>query len=107
MPCVVILNSNFNRQILRRRPLLFRHSNPRWNLNCEEGKGMTSVKLSAKWQLDAALLSRPVDLTSLVSLSRSHPEKFLEDNTIHRYVIHMKILSIFSVNCEVLTHDLI
>lgn len=47
---------------------------------------MTTVKLSAKWQLDAALLSRPVDLTSLVSLSRSHPEKFLEDNTIHRLV---------------------
>lgn len=45
---------------------------------------MTSVKLSPKWQLDAALLSRPVDLTPLVSLSRSHPERFLEDNTIHR-----------------------
>ena len=29
-----------------------------------------SVKLSAKWQLDAALLSRPVDLTALVTLSR-------------------------------------
>ena len=45
-----------------------------------------SVKLSAKWQLDAALLSRPVDLTSLVSLSRSHPEKLTEDNTLHRLV---------------------
>ena len=30
--------------------------------------GVTS--LSAKWQLDAALLSRPVDLTTLVSMSR-------------------------------------
>jgi hypothetical protein len=47
---------------------------------------MSSVKLSAKWQLDAALLSRPVDLTSLVSLSRTHPQKFIEDNTVHRLV---------------------
>ncbi len=45
-----------------------------------------SVKLSAKWQLDAALLSRPVDLTPLVSLSRTHPENFIEDDTIHRLV---------------------
>lgn len=45
-----------------------------------------AVKLSAKWQLDAALLSRPVDLTPLVSLSRTHPEKFIEDDTIHRLV---------------------
>jgi hypothetical protein len=28
------------------------------------------TSLSAKWQLDAALLSRPVDLTTLVSMSR-------------------------------------
>jgi hypothetical protein len=33
-----------------------------------------AVQLSAKWQLDAALLSRPVDLTPLVSMSKSHPE---------------------------------
>lgn len=46
----------------------------------------TSVKLSAKWQLDAALLSRPVDLTPLVTLSKSHPEKFTEDDTVHRLV---------------------
>ncbi len=47
-----------------------------------------SVKLSAKWQLDAALLSRPVDLTALVSMSRNHPEEFLEDNssTLHRLI---------------------
>jgi hypothetical protein len=45
-----------------------------------------SVKLSAKWQLDAALLSRPVDLTSLVTMSRSSPEAFTEDNTLHRLV---------------------
>jgi hypothetical protein len=45
-----------------------------------------SVKLTAKWQLDAALLSRPVDLTSLVSMSRSDPESFLDDNTLHRLV---------------------
>jgi hypothetical protein len=35
---------------------------------------MSKVKLTAKWQLDAALLSRPVDLTALVSLSRSTPQ---------------------------------
>ena len=44
------------------------------------------VKLSAKWQLDAALLSRPVDLTALVSMSRSNPLKFSEDNTIRRLI---------------------
>lgn len=46
----------------------------------------TSVKLSAKWQLDAALLSRPVDLTPLVAMSRTHPDNFLEDKTLHRLV---------------------
>jgi len=45
-----------------------------------------SVKLSAKWQLDAALLSRPVDLTPLVTLSKSNPDSFLEDNTLPRLV---------------------
>jgi len=44
------------------------------------------MKLSVKWQLDAALLSRPVDLTALVSLSRLEPDKFLEDNTLYRLV---------------------
>lgn len=44
------------------------------------------VKLSAKWQLDAALLSRPVDLTALVTMSRSSPDSFLEDRTLHRLV---------------------
>jgi len=45
-----------------------------------------NVNLTAKWQLDAALLSRPVDLTALVSMARSHPDKFLEDNTLQRLV---------------------
>ena len=45
-----------------------------------------AVKLSAKWQLDAALLSRPVDLTSLVTLSKNDPLSFLADETIHRLV---------------------
>jgi hypothetical protein len=55
--------------------------------NYNKGKmSKASVKLTAKWQLDAALLSRPVDLTSLVSMSRSDPESFLEDNTLHRLV---------------------
>ena len=30
------------------------------------------TKLSASWQLNAALLSRPVDLTSLVSMVRDY-----------------------------------
>ena len=51
-----------------------------------EGKRQQSVKLSAKWQLDAALLSRPVDLTALVTMSRSTPDNFLEDRTLHRLV---------------------
>lgn len=38
------------------------------------------VKLTAQWQLDAALLSRPVDLTSLVTMSKSDPEAFLSIN---------------------------
>ena len=45
-----------------------------------------SVKLTAKWQLDAALLSRPVDLTALVTMSRSSPDSFLDDNVLHRLV---------------------
>ena len=44
------------------------------------------IKLSAKWQLDAALLSRPVDLTSLVTLSKNDPISFTSDDTIHRLV---------------------
>jgi hypothetical protein len=44
------------------------------------------VNLTAKWQLDASLLSRPVDLTSLVSMSKNTPEKFAEDNTCERLV---------------------
>lgn len=44
------------------------------------------VKLSAKWQLDAALLSRPVDLTALVTMSKSDPDKFTEDDTLQRLV---------------------
>lgn len=41
---------------------------------------MSGVKLTAKWQLDAALLSRPVDLTALVTMSRSDPECFLSSS---------------------------
>jgi hypothetical protein len=47
------------------------------------------VKLTAKWQLDAALLSRPVDLTALVSMSRSNPDSFLEENTLHRLIANL------------------
>ena len=48
--------------------------------------GPKKVALTAKWQLDAALLSRPVDLTALVSMSKSDPAKFTEDNTLERLV---------------------
>ena len=44
------------------------------------------VDLSAKWQLDAALLSRPVDLTALVSMSKAEPAKFTVDSTLERLV---------------------
>ena len=33
---------------------------------------MAGVKLTAKWQLDAALLSRPVDLANLERFSRRY-----------------------------------
>ena len=46
----------------------------------------TRRKLGAKWQLDAALLSRPVDLTTLVSMSLSDPQEFFKDDTLHRMV---------------------
>ena len=46
----------------------------------------SNTKLGAKWQLDAALLSRPVDLTALVSLSQTSPEDFYEDDTLSRMV---------------------
>lgn len=44
------------------------------------------TKLGAKWQLDAALLSRPVDLTALVSLSQTAPQDFFADDTLPRMV---------------------
>ncbi|KAH8068677.1 hypothetical protein JL721_6537 [Aureococcus anophagefferens] len=44
------------------------------------------TKLGAKWQLDAALLSRPVDLTALVSLSQTSPDDFFHDDTLSRMV---------------------
>jgi len=47
------------------------------------GKG---VKLNAKWLLDSALLSRPVDLTPLVTMSRNEPLALLEDGTLSRLV---------------------
>jgi hypothetical protein len=46
----------------------------------------SGVKLNAKWLLDSALLSRPVDLTSLVTMSRNQPDLILEDNTLHRLI---------------------
>ena len=46
----------------------------------------SNTKLGAKWQLDAALLSRPVDLTALVSLSQTSPDDFYEDDTLARMV---------------------
>lgn len=40
----------------------------------EEEAMSKAMQLSAKWQLDAALLSRPVDLTPLVTMSQTAPE---------------------------------
>ena len=37
------------------------------------GKAASNTKLSADWQLSAALLSRPVDLRALVTLSGKNP----------------------------------
>ena len=42
--------------------------------------------LTLSYRTDAALLSRPVDLTALVSMSRASPLKFLEDGTLPRLV---------------------
>mmetsp|Transcript_61855 Transcript_61855/g.170283 ORF Transcript_61855/g.170283 Transcript_61855/m.170283 type:complete len:192 (+) Transcript_61855:310-885(+) len=44
------------------------------------------MSLGAKWQLDAALLSMPVDLTTLVSMSLTDPEAFFKDDCLHRMV---------------------
>ncbi|KAJ1453539.1 hypothetical protein M885DRAFT_524007 [Pelagophyceae sp. CCMP2097] len=46
----------------------------------------SSTKLGAKWQLEAALLSRPVDLTALVTLSQTAPNEFFNDDTVGRMV---------------------
>lgn len=42
------------------------------------------TKLSADWQLSAALLSRPVDLSALVAMSSKSPEAFVETSVLHR-----------------------
>ena len=42
------------------------------------------TKLSADWQLSAALLSRPVDLSALVAMSSANPEAFMETSVLHR-----------------------
>jgi hypothetical protein len=39
-----------------------------------------------KWQLEAALLSTPADLSALVSVSLTNGDAFLEDDTLHRMV---------------------
>mmetsp|Transcript_23568 Transcript_23568/g.30565 ORF Transcript_23568/g.30565 Transcript_23568/m.30565 type:complete len:728 (-) Transcript_23568:351-2534(-) len=46
----------------------------------------SNVKLTAKWQLDAAMLSRPVDLSTLVTMSQQNPEEFLVDETMEKMV---------------------
>jgi hypothetical protein len=65
---------------------------------------MSGVKLTAKWQLDAALLSRPVDLTALVTMSRSDPECFLsksnsssaDDDTSKSHVLLRLVTSLLN-----------
>lgn len=44
------------------------------------------VQLSVAWQWKAALLSRPVDLTALVALSRTQPHEFIEEDLPHKIV---------------------
>lgn len=39
-----------------------------------------------KWQLEAALLSTPADLSALVSVSLSNGDAFLIDDSLHRMV---------------------
>ena len=41
------------------------------------GKAASNTKLSADWQLSAALLSRTVDLRALVTLPGKNPSSFL------------------------------
>ena len=40
----------------------------------------------AKWHLEAALLSRPVDLSALVSMSVDDPDALFEDDVLHKMV---------------------
>lgn len=58
-------------------------------LSTGEMSGKKKVDLTAKWQLDAALLSRPVDLTALVSMSKAEPFKFTVDSTLERLVFSL------------------
>ena len=48
------------------------------------GAKAENMKLTADWQLSAALLSRPVDLSALVALSARSPEQFVETSMLHR-----------------------
>ena len=41
-----------------------------------------SLKLDPEWMLNAAMLSRPADLTSLVTLSKQKPDRFFQDETV-------------------------
>lgn len=52
---------------------------------------MKPVKLTVKWQLDAALLSRPVDLNSLVSMSKASPNAFLDDPKTLQQVVDLLV----------------
>jgi len=46
------------------------------------------VKLDAKWMLNAAMLSQPVDLTAIVTLSKNNPEEFFKDDDVVFTLIH-------------------
>ena len=41
--------------------------------------GGKKTKLSAKWLFDAAMLSSPIDLSQLVTLSKSNPKATVDD----------------------------
>jgi hypothetical protein len=67
------------------------------------GQKQERTKLSADWQLSAALLSRPVDLSALVTLSARSPEAFMESSVLHRIaqLLNSPNVSVSDKKCKV------
>lgn len=64
---------------------------------------MSNVKLTPKWCLDAAMLSRPVDLTNLVTMSRNNPEQFVHDQ-VRVTEAHVDHHNAYEVNRIIILH---